>query len=535
LKSLLDRANTSVIEEYITNVDYFDECVLKRFNELYSIKYASSVTGVSDTIRTESDSESFAPNKQTGEYGFQDSLSFKNISEKEESTQSILSIFNNAMNLSVAIEDEESANSLAERLILSYFDRSSILTGENVSRQLAGNFQSLVLNDVFRVSSINFFQGAVIFEGSIIYRSKSNFTDEIDRKIGGNTLFSNLNYFLVKNEKYPSLDSDITKMVMDSIVNGVAPAIILYPATWNSTISISENSGLRNTFKPFILLASYITTFSFALSCYDGSTSQIFNDETSSVFNLALLPLSLQLISSVFESFVAKLKDVKISTFLLPSALIGQFGARSTYLSPPKTRNDLFDIAFYGNLFPLIISIGMIYTGIHLSATDTTSTSLYPKVNLSLLNINSFISQIISSQFPGIFENLNKDPNILINVHWLLLSGIVCFLSAVLQLFPIDNTSGSKMALAVFGIDNFSLLSFFVGLIKFIFLLPYFFDPSALSSVDKSRLWVDYFLTSQLLSNNMVIHSFFLYNSYKYNYDNFFVYIFRGFNKLGTI
>ena len=119
-------------------------------------------------------------------------------------------------------------------------------------------------------------------------------------------------------------------------------------------------------------------------------------------------------------------------------------------------------------------------------------------VPLALLNINSIIVEVLNKQYPGIFEVLATDPTTTVHLHWLVIAGAISFMGNTLQLLPVDNSAGSKMSLAVLGLENFTILSVLAGFFKFVYLLPVLFSDLGSMALDKNRVLVDYLLSSQL-------------------------------------
>ena len=85
------------------------------------------------------------------------------------------------------------------------------------------------------------------------------------------------------------------------------------------------------------------------------------------------------------------------------------------------------------------------------------------------------------------------------------------FISSVLQLLPIDNSWGSKMFLAVFGKEQFELLTIFSVFFKAIFFLAPLFNnfggtvAGAATGLAKPRLILDFILASQLAGSSSVV------------------------------
>ena len=90
----------------------------------------------------------------------------------------------------------------------------------------------------------------------------------------------------------------------------------------------------------------------------------------------------------------------------------------------------------------------------------------------------------------------------MVHLHWLAIVGGLSLTGYILQLIPIDNSSGSKMSFSVLGQDFFSILTSFLGGLKFLFILPMLFSFNP-GPITPKRLLFDYFVTSQLAGNPM--------------------------------
>jgi hypothetical protein len=78
-----------------------------------------------------------------------------------------------------------------------------------------------------------------------------------------------------------------------------------------------------------------------------------------------------------------------------------------------------------------------------------------------MLKVNSIMAQLLSNTFPALagaistsvvvnpsLESINSAGGVdatLVHLHWLVIVGVMTFVSSVLQLIPLDNSAGSKM------------------------------------------------------------------------------------------
>ena len=84
---------------------------------------------------------------------------------------------------------------------------------------------------------------------------------------------------------------------------------------------------------------------------------------------------------------------------------------------------------------------------------------------IAVLKLNSIMAQLLSNTFPALagaistsvmvnpgLESINSGvlggggvDATLVHLHWLVIVGVMTFISSVLQLIPLDNSAGSKM------------------------------------------------------------------------------------------
>lgn len=89
----------------------------------------------------------------------------------------------------------------------------------------------------------------------------------------------------------------------------------------------------------------------------------------------------------------------------------------------------------------------------------------FPTVPIAMLKVNSIMAQLLSNSFPAlaaaISSSVTVNPNLdsissgvlggggvdatLVHLHWLVIVGVMSFVSSVLQLIPLDNSAGSKL------------------------------------------------------------------------------------------
>ena len=350
-----------------------------------------------------------------------------------------------------------------------------------------------------------------------------------------------VSFMTILNEKYPSLENGLPAAAMEQIL-GTVPAIVVFPKSWNTSVEAVERDDLKRFWRQGLTSASFFCSATFAASCSNLVDATISDTTTATAaaatvataagasataldqlgavglmgagsldsaavdafLPLLLTPLCIQLAAALVEKLVGMNKGVKVSSILMPTFLLFDVGARSTYLSRPRNRNDLFDVALSGVGSALGISFVCLLAGAALTAAaPAAELAAFPSLPAGLLNSNSMVQQIAAFFFgPALLAQVDPDAavDVSIHLHWLAIGGATSLIASVLQLLPVDNSAGSKLSFAVLGVDNFTFLELLTGIIKFLVLFPMLFTlgtavPAVLT---KERVFVDYLLSSQI-------------------------------------
>jgi len=156
-------------------------------------------------------------------------------------------------------------------------------------------------------------------------------------------------YIVVNNEKYPDIEKGLSEIAMDVLISGKTVAVILFPKSWNSTVSTALTNPLKLWWRNFLVVGSVFSSTMFAYNCFpngvvdeNGVTSPIILDQ---LIPLTVVPLLVQLLSMFTEFMYGKLKGLDVTSVIVPTLTISSFGSRSTFLTMPQNRNDMFDVA----------------------------------------------------------------------------------------------------------------------------------------------------------------------------------------------
>lgn len=408
------------------------------------------------------------------------------------------------------------AATTAERLIVTFFDDESRASG-GLNREHAGKFQNEILRDMLSVTSVKMMEGAAIFEGSIMVKKSSEFAYQIGKRFDQSSLKDEVGYTIMQSERTPNISSSMEAIALDMLL-GSTPAVIVFPKAWNSTVTSVGSDPLKILWRNLLSSASVITSASFAAGCLNlfDENGPFLKDGVfpDNFILLALVPTISQYLSILVEKLSARSKGFDIATVIIPTFTLFNFGVRSTYVTMPKNRNDLFDVAAISSGFAIVNSLALVLCGLSLTAAATKEAILnYPTMSVSLLKTNTVMNQLISNYYPGIFSGLSTEVDTLIHVHWLAIVGASMFIANILQLLPIDNSAGCKMYYAVFGKDSFDIIASFASIIKAFFIIPFIFNtggvPAAVAVMTKPLLLLNFILSSQLAGSSSMVSSIF--------------------------
>jgi len=430
------------------------------------------------------------------------------IATTKKEDEGLFSFLEKAVQMSDDEHGRDSAKTGAERFIKTYWDVTSLKSGKALSRDGAGIFQKDILRDLFVVNSVRMVDGAVIFDGKPLSGGSKELAEKLEEKFSKSELKDTMGYTILLDEQLPNLDGGLQQAAIDMLL-GSSPAVVVFPKSWNSTINAVVNDPSRRLWRSLLNTASIVTTGVYAGSCVnlfdpEGSfaTTGIVPDD---FLALAFMPLFIQLLSSFAEMFSARLKGFEVSSVLVPTLSTFNFGIRSIYTTMPKSRNDMFDVAALQIGSSLLSSLALLLYGLSLTSSAAKETlSTFPTISISLLQSNNIVGQLLRNKFPEVFLNLSPVADTTVHLHWLAIVGASTFIASLLQLLPLDNSSGSKMSFAVLGRDNFELLTALASFVKFFFIVPYFFGfgPPATPFFDKPRIFLDYILSSQIAASS---------------------------------
>lgn len=458
-------------------------------------------------------SDRFLSSRQSNESKEEDNIwGLFGKSDEKKSFQEELEFPNSFIEIVNASEPDSS--STAEYLIYeeNIFDIKSRYYGDVVTRDGAGLFQEEVLKGIFSVTEVKAVQGAYVLEGNILTKKKESFLEEISNRLKNSSLDSSVDYLLLANEKFPSFDEGLPQVAWKMMM-GASPAILVYPKSWNMTCKTSAEDSFRSNWRNFVSSGALLSSSIFASNAFDTTASQ----DTSwlqlvpfaTMLDISYLyfgSLAIAYVSYLVESNVAKIKGVNINGMLLPSLIIMNYGLKTSWLSLPKSRNDMFDITLSGIITSLTLSTIALYAGISLTLqSNVEAVKSFPTISISLLQSNTMVNEILSSSFKNMPDNI-VTTDATIHLHWLAIVGATSFMASILQIFPAGNNAGSKLSMTFLSLENYSIFNFFFGLFRGLFLLLSFFTLNDIPTnvFTKSRLLLDFFVCSIIAGNDSV-------------------------------
>lgn len=410
----------------------------------------------------------------------------------DNSTVSELTTFMNEFDDLIRVyNDEQSITNTAERVIIEYFEQESRQNGLVLNREAAGRLQTDVLKDIFVVTGVDVKLGVVVFKGRPVGKI-DRFTSLLAERYEASPYKEEFKYFVLQNENYPGMSNSMEEMALESLT-GSGPAVILYPASWNTTVTKPLRDTNKQYWRSFMISSALISAGMFAGDCIDASTNA-----AESFLPLAFGAIFLQTIGAIAEVFYAAIRRFNVSLVLTPSLRIGTWGPRTLYTSMPANRNDMFDAAFLGAATTLLLSFGAILLGLDLTVnTPPEALESLPSIPLALVKANGITSEIFQWKFPQILADAPKT----LHLHWLAISGLTSFIATSFNLIPIDNSAGSKMSSTIVGLEGFVVLNAVSLFIRLVFLLPFIFDISGSPDLTARTILVDFFFASQFVGN----------------------------------
>ena len=187
-------------------------------------------------------------------------------------------------------------------------------------------------------------------------------------------------------------------------------------------------------------------------------TLQAGKEVVSRLLPVAFGLLGLQIVHDLGHYIAAKVHDTKISLpYYLPSLQIGIFGSITNFLTFPKSRKALFDIAISGPAAGFLFSLLATIYGLTLTVNASPDIlANFPAVPTGFFS-SSFLLHEIVNQYLPISTAL---PDSLTYIHPLVAVGVTGLLANALNFLPIGRLDGGRVAMAIGGRQAADQISF---------------------------------------------------------------------------
>ena len=169
--------------------------------------------------------------------------------------------------------------------------------------------------------------------------------------------------------------------------------------------------------------------------------------------------LGIQLAHDLAHTLAAKAKDVKLGVpVYIPSLQVGTFGSVLRFVSFPKSRKDMFDVAIAGPLTGLALSLTAFAAGMAMTnGAPVEISEQWPMLPVALFRSSLMLWQVGQALFSPDVVNLPLVSQI--HVHPLAIIGALGLLTQALQAMPIGRLDGGRATTSVFGRKAATFLS----------------------------------------------------------------------------
>lgn len=174
----------------------------------------------------------------------------------------------------------------------------------------------------------------------------------------------------------------------------------------------------------------------------------------------------MQAVHDIGHAIAAKIHDVKLSLPLaVPSVQLGLFGTVTRFLTFPKSRKAIFDVAIAGPFAGFVASLTCILMGIDLTAHATPAELLnYPAIPTGFFDysilLHEFMEPLRNIDPSSTADALGQSKTTLTIIHPLVAVGITGMFSNALNFLPIGRLDGGRVAMAIAGRRSANSISF---------------------------------------------------------------------------
>jgi hypothetical protein len=239
--------------------------------------------------------------------------------------------------------------------------------------------------------------------------------------------------------------------------NKPKPVLLALPKAAVPMVTEGQQSLATTIAKRASVFLTFLTTFSYSLSCYalNPSFFRSIVEQNDMTVLVSCLPvfvglLALQGVHELAHFIVARRRGIKLSLPLpLPSPQLGTFGCITKLLSFPSDRTAMMDFALSGPVTTMLVSIFFMLTGAHQTIyASSAALTNFPFVPLALLKSSFLSGSILTMLLPKAMMMPLSQP---IPIHPLFVVGYASLLASALNLLPLFRLDGGRACTAAVG------------------------------------------------------------------------------------
>ncbi len=257
----------------------------------------------------------------------------------------------------------------------------------------------------------------------------------------------------------------------------------------SSTIKPPKSDIAANVFSVAAFLISIVSSFVYATDVNSLNKNfmelALAGDATAveRVLPICFGIIGIQLFHELGHRLLAAVHSVKISLpYFIPSLDNGLFGSVVNFLSFPKTRGQMFDIALAGPFFGFLLSIIVAYYGVTLTiGANNDIVSTFPSLPVQYFQ-NSWLFSKLVEQIPVITTTVSTmSPPIadqaisqipssvtasIVPLHPFVIIGMTGLLANALNCIPIGRLDGGRVVMAIGGRETANTIAFAASFVQ---------------------------------------------------------------------
>ncbi|KAA8498309.1 putative zinc metalloprotease EGY1, chloroplastic [Porphyridium purpureum] len=245
------------------------------------------------------------------------------------------------------------------------------------------------------------------------------------------------------------LSERVRLFLLEDIENDKRPVVIALPAR-----ATPAPSRARDFFAVVAGVLSLLTCAGYSVGSFGlnpkfmEQIAQGNTEELWAALPIALGTFGIMLAHDIAQRIVAAQKNIELGLPLfVPSLQLGTYGAITPFISFPKDRNDMFDVAAVGPLVGMILSLSSLVSGLYMSGlVSTEAAASLPTIPTALFHSSLLLNTFASSLLPdGLLQQST------ISVHPLVVVGYTGALINALNLIPVGRLDGGRIVQSVLG------------------------------------------------------------------------------------